>query len=128
MSTLELKHGVISTDEHVQETPDVWTTKMPAAKFGDDIPHLEEREDGSQIFLIQGKPASMRLSSWTNARYSSRVATRLGTGRPSPSQWEGPREVVNPMAPPSNESVKTCFILWSSSSVQGRCDASSPRT
>ncbi len=57
MATLRLQHGVISTDEHVQETPDVWTSRMSEARFGDDIPHLEERDDGSQVFLIQGKPA-----------------------------------------------------------------------
>ena len=57
MATLKLKYGAISSDDHIQEAPDVWTNRMSKAKFGDDIPHIAEQPDGSQAFIIMGKPA-----------------------------------------------------------------------
>lgn len=63
MATLKLKFGVISTDEHAQETPDLWTSRMSKAKFGDDIPHLGEMPDGTHRWFFRGKPAGPRIAS-----------------------------------------------------------------
>ena len=46
MATLQMKYGVISADDHVQEAADVWTNRMSKAKFGDDIPHIVELPEG----------------------------------------------------------------------------------
>ncbi|HEX6512304.1 MAG TPA: amidohydrolase family protein [Chloroflexota bacterium] len=51
---MELKYGLISVDDHVLETPDVWTARMSKAKWGDRIPHLIEQADGSQCWAIDG--------------------------------------------------------------------------
>jgi predicted TIM-barrel fold metal-dependent hydrolase len=55
LATLKLKFGVISTDEHIQEARDVWTSRMSKEKFGDDIPHVAEQPDGSEAWVIQGQ-------------------------------------------------------------------------
>ncbi|MEE9284991.1 MAG: amidohydrolase family protein [Dehalococcoidia bacterium] len=55
MPKLKLRFGAISTDDHIQEAPHVWTSRMSAAAFGDSIPHVIEREDGSQTWLINGE-------------------------------------------------------------------------
>ena len=45
---MELKFGFISADDHVQEHPEVWTSRMSKAKWGDRIPHLERQADGTE--------------------------------------------------------------------------------
>ncbi len=57
---MELRYGVVSVDDHVQEHPDVWTSRMSKAKWGDRIPHLSEQRDGSQVWEINGQKAPMR--------------------------------------------------------------------
>ena len=54
MATLQMKYGVISADDHVQEAPDVWTKRMSKAKFGDDIPHIVDLPDGTQTWALGG--------------------------------------------------------------------------
>lgn len=55
MAKLKLRYGAISTDDHIQESPDLWTDRMSAAAFGEAIPHVIERDDGSQTWLINGE-------------------------------------------------------------------------
>jgi uncharacterized protein len=45
----------ISVDEHVQEHPEVWTRRMAAAKWGKRIPHIEEKSDGTERWVIDGR-------------------------------------------------------------------------
>ena len=52
---MQLKYGFISADEHVQEHPEVWSSRMSKAKWGDRIPHLEEQDDGSECWVIDGR-------------------------------------------------------------------------
>jgi uncharacterized protein len=48
------KNTFISVDEHVQETPDLWTKRLSKAKWGDRIPHIVDSGNGSQHWLIDG--------------------------------------------------------------------------
>ena len=57
---MELKYGVVSVDDHVQEHPEVWTSRLSKAKWGDRIPHLAEQADGSQVWEIDGQGVPMR--------------------------------------------------------------------
>ena len=57
MTTLKLQYGAVSTDEHIQEAPDVWTSRMSKAKFGDAIPQVRELPDKSEAWLIANEPA-----------------------------------------------------------------------
>src|SRR4030088_1302162 len=56
---MELKYGFISCDEHVQEHPDVWTKRMPKAKWGDRVPHIERGADGKERWVVDGKPVDL---------------------------------------------------------------------
>ena len=37
---MELKYGLISVDDHVQEHPEVWTQRMSQTQWGDRMPHI----------------------------------------------------------------------------------------
>jgi len=51
---MELKYGLISAADHVQEPPDIWFTRLQT-KWGDRIPRLEAQDDGSEIWKIDGQ-------------------------------------------------------------------------
>jgi predicted TIM-barrel fold metal-dependent hydrolase len=53
---MEVKFGVISTDDHLQEAPDVWTSRMSTAKFGDDIPQIVTMPDDTESWIVAGQP------------------------------------------------------------------------
>ena len=91
MATLELKFGVVSTDEHIQEDRDVWTDRMSAARFGDDIPHVAELPDGTENWFIRGEPAR-----FSNHKVAS-VAAAMTPRNAEPQRWEEvPREAYVP--------------------------------
>jgi predicted TIM-barrel fold metal-dependent hydrolase len=43
--------GFISVDDHVQEPPDLWTSRLSKDKWGDRIPHLEKNKDGGEHWV-----------------------------------------------------------------------------
>jgi hypothetical protein len=45
---MQLMYGLISVDDHVQEPPDLWTTRLSNPRFGDRVPQLERRADGTE--------------------------------------------------------------------------------
>jgi predicted TIM-barrel fold metal-dependent hydrolase len=45
---------IISTNEHVIEAPDVWTARMSKAQWGDRIPHIRAKDDGAEVWMIDG--------------------------------------------------------------------------
>jgi predicted TIM-barrel fold metal-dependent hydrolase len=45
---------IISINEHVIEAPDVWTARMSRAQWGDRIPHIRTRDDGTEVWIIDG--------------------------------------------------------------------------
>jgi predicted TIM-barrel fold metal-dependent hydrolase len=52
---MELKYGFISADDHAQEHPEVWTSRMSRQKWGDRIPHVERQPDESDAWVIDGR-------------------------------------------------------------------------
>jgi predicted TIM-barrel fold metal-dependent hydrolase len=56
---MELKYGFISADDHVQEHPEVWTARLSKAKWGDRIPHVAREADGSERWVVDGKPVDL---------------------------------------------------------------------
>ena len=48
-----MEYNRIDTDSHIQEKPDTWTSRMSKAKWGDRIPHIEDR-DGVEQWIIDG--------------------------------------------------------------------------
>ena len=45
----------ISVDEHVQETPEVWTQRLSRSKWLDRIPHLAKNLDGVERWVVDGR-------------------------------------------------------------------------
>jgi uncharacterized protein len=45
----------ISTNEHVIESPDVWTSRLSAARWGERIPHIVAKDNGLEAWLIDGR-------------------------------------------------------------------------
>ena len=45
---------IFSTNEHVIEAPDVWTARMSKAQWGDRIPHVRTKDDGNEVWMIDG--------------------------------------------------------------------------
>ena len=77
---MELKYGLISVDDHVQETPDTWTSYMSTQKWGDLIPHLEEQADGSQVWMVEGRAVDEDSVAQTGAIMADRNQT--------PRRWD----------------------------------------
>ena len=53
-------HGLISAYDRVQEHPDVWTSRLSKARWGDRIPHVERRPDGSERWVVDGNPVALQ--------------------------------------------------------------------
>jgi predicted TIM-barrel fold metal-dependent hydrolase len=51
----QVRHELISADDHVQEPPDLWTKRMAKRRWGDRIPHLERGLNGSECWLVDGQ-------------------------------------------------------------------------
>lgn len=55
---MERRFGFISSDEHVVEHPRVWTQRV-SKSWGERVPHLVEQADGSQRWLVDGRPVAL---------------------------------------------------------------------
>ena len=55
---MDLKFGLISADDHVQEHPEVWTSRLSKAKWGDRIPHVEA-SGGVERWVVDGEPVAL---------------------------------------------------------------------
>jgi len=51
---MQLKYGLISVDDHVQEPPDLWTSRL-SKKWGERIPRLERAADGAERWVVDGQ-------------------------------------------------------------------------
>jgi predicted TIM-barrel fold metal-dependent hydrolase len=56
---VELKYGLISVDDHVQEHPEVWTRRLSRARWGDRIPHIARQSDGTEHWVVDGQKVSL---------------------------------------------------------------------
>jgi uncharacterized protein len=59
MTDNNLTCDVISVDDHIQESPDVWTRRLSKAKWADRIPHLERQPDRTERWVVDGRPLSL---------------------------------------------------------------------
>lgn len=50
---------MISTNEHVIEAPDVWLSRMSKERWGERIPHIRTKEDGTEVWVIDGVEAPL---------------------------------------------------------------------
>jgi uncharacterized protein len=86
--SMQLKYGFISADDHAQEHPEVWTSRMSRTKWGDRIPHVERNADGNDCWVIAGQ----RFALPEVAIFETGSAGAL-----QPKQWDDvPRAVYSP--------------------------------
>ena len=52
---MELKYGLISVDDHVQEVPDLWTGRLSKARWGERIPRIVRESDGTERWVVDGQ-------------------------------------------------------------------------
>jgi predicted TIM-barrel fold metal-dependent hydrolase len=67
------RDSFISADEHVQEQPEVWTRRLSKSKWGDRIPHIEKKSDGSEAWFIDGRELRRRGVSEGGAALADRT-------------------------------------------------------
>ena len=79
-SSMELRFGLISVDDHVQEHPEVWTARLSKAKWGDRAPHIQTQPDGTERWVIDGKLIPLAGTALAGALMSDRVC--------EPQRWE----------------------------------------
>ncbi len=91
---MELKYGLISADDHVQEHPEVWTSRMSKQKWGDGIPHVITESDGSECWVVGGQRVSLPGVAIAGAL--------MGDPQREPRRWEE----VPPMAYDPAERLK----------------------
>lgn len=88
---MELNHGLISVDDHVQETPDLWTQRLSRSRWGDRIPHLAKRADGTEYWVVDGQDIGLPGVALAGAAMPDRAL--------EPQTWEAvPRLAYDPTA------------------------------
>ncbi|MBM3925408.1 MAG: amidohydrolase [SAR202 cluster bacterium] len=75
---MELKYGFISADDHVQETPDLWTSRLSKRKWGGSIPQLK-RQAKNESWTIDGQPVPLRGT--------ARAAALMPDRNHEPQRW-----------------------------------------
>ena len=53
-----MEYNRIDVDSHLQEKPNLWTSRMSKEKWGDRIPQLREMPDGSEKWFVNEQPRS----------------------------------------------------------------------
>ena len=49
------RYPLISTDDHVQEPPDLWSSRLSKRRWGDRVPHLERSAKGAERWMVDGQ-------------------------------------------------------------------------
>jgi uncharacterized protein len=52
---MQLKYGLISVDDHVQEPPNLWTQRLSKTRWGERVPHIERLADGSERWVVDNR-------------------------------------------------------------------------
>jgi predicted TIM-barrel fold metal-dependent hydrolase len=78
--SMQLKYGLISVDDHVQEPPHLWTQRLSSNRWGDRIPHLERAGDGREQWVVDGR----LLLDGSTGRAGALMADR----NREPTRWE----------------------------------------
>src|SRR6266481_712671 len=77
---MQLKYGLISVDDHVQEPPELWTQRLSKSRWRERVPHLERTADGTERWVVDGQV----LLDGRPARVGALMADR----NCEPSRWE----------------------------------------
>lgn len=76
---MDLKYGLVSVDDHVQEHPQVWTQRLSASKWGNRIPHVEHTSDGTEYWMVDDQKLPLNGVASVGAAMPDRTA--------APQRW-----------------------------------------
>jgi uncharacterized protein len=95
-------YPVVDTDCHVTEPPDVWVSRMSAAKWGDLVPHVVRTPEGTDSWFV-GDVKVANVDSSAIVRTESGGATRLvGSAAERVARFD----VIHPSAFDASERLK----------------------
>jgi predicted TIM-barrel fold metal-dependent hydrolase len=57
---MPIEKSFISGDEYVQEHPELWTRRISKQKWGRRIPHIEQKSDGSERWVVDDREVDLR--------------------------------------------------------------------
>ena len=77
---MDQKNGFISVDDHALEHPEVWTKRLSKARWGNRIPHLEQKADGTERWVVDEQRLPLRGVAPVGAAMADRVQ--------EPQRWE----------------------------------------
>ena len=77
---MQINHGLISVDDHVQEPPSLWTDRLSKNRWGERIPHLERTAEGCERWFVDGKVLI--------DGHSGRAGALMADRNREPSRWE----------------------------------------
>ena len=77
---MEANYGLVSVDDHVLEHPEVWTQRLSKVRWGNRIPHLEPKLDGTERWLVDGRELPMQGIGPVGATMADRTQ--------EPQRWE----------------------------------------
>src|SRR5262245_18805032 len=64
---MQTKYGLISADDHVLESPDLWTARLSQTRWGERIPHVARMSDGSEAWIVDGRGIALTGFATANA-------------------------------------------------------------
>jgi len=76
---MDLRYGLISVDDHVQEPPDLWTSRLSSSRWADRVPHLE-RQNGTERWVMDGQVLL--------GGHAARAGALMGDRNRDPDRWE----------------------------------------
>jgi hypothetical protein len=76
---MQLRYGLISVDDHVQEPPDLWGRRL-SHRWGDRMPQLRRAADGTEQWVVDGQ---LLLDG-----RASRAGALMPDRNREPSRWE----------------------------------------
>ena len=73
-------YPLISTDDHVQEPPDLWSNRLSKSRFGDRIPRLERTAEGPERWVVDGQVLL--------GGHAARAGALMADRNTEPARWD----------------------------------------
>ena len=73
-------YPLISTDDHVQEPPDLWSSRLSKSRFGDRIPRLQRTARGPERWVVDGQVLL--------GGYAARAGALMADRNTEPARWD----------------------------------------
>ena len=74
------RYPLISTDDHVQEPPDLWSARLSKNQWGDRVPHLARTPEGTEQWMVDGQVLL--------GGHAARVGALMPDRNTEPARWD----------------------------------------